>query len=357
MIDTIKVAIIGCGQISEAHIKEIGYIKNASIVAVCDLYKELAEDTAERYNIKSHYTDYIKMINSEEIDVVHITTPPHTHLEIGKKVLEHGCHIYVEKPFCISKSETEELLDCAKKNNLIVCPGYSQTMDIATFKLKSFFEAGELGQVVHVESYYGDSLKGDFSKIFINTKSHWIHQLPGKVIQNVITHALYNIIPFFQKEINDVSGFSYDRSCRGIFDDELRILIRSDTTTGYITYTSSVEPVRQFLRVYGSCAIATVDFTNHIFSVIRQNNLPGSLQRVTNAVCQGSALIVKGLENAKNFITGNDRFFTGMGRLFNNFYMSIQKHDNVPPIPYGHIIKVADLMDKINKKVVSYKGE
>jgi predicted dehydrogenase len=109
-----RVAIVGCGQISEAHLSEIGLIEDAEVVGVCDLQEILAQDAAERFNVRNFYTDYRRMIDETEPDVVHLTTPAHTHLPIGLDVLGRGCHAYIEKPFGINGQEAKALIEAAR---------------------------------------------------------------------------------------------------------------------------------------------------------------------------------------------------------------------------------------------------
>lgn len=343
----IKVAIIGCGQISDAHLSEIRLIPYAHVVAVCDLYESLAEDTADRFDVGAYYSDISEMLEKEKPDVVHLATPPHTHLALGTLALERGSHVYVEKPFCTNTDDARKLLKRAEDLGLLVCPGFSQFYDIAYLRCKKFIEDGRLGDVVHVETYYADNLEGNFSKIFLRTKDHWIQKLPGKVIHNVITHALYNIIPYFPDDIERVTCIADDRSGNGVFQDELRVIAKSGNVTGYVTFTNAIRPMTQFVRIYGTKAIVEIDLTNHVFTVKSASELPGPLARSRNALVPAMALIANGFKNIINVFTGKDRFFAGMGGLFDNFYTSVQRGSSVPPVPYEYVLRVTDLMDQI----------
>lgn len=360
MYKKVRVALIGCGQISDAHLGELAHISEAKVVAVCDLEPLLAEDTAERFGVGAWYDDYKKMIEEQRPDVVHLTTPPHTHLELGSYLLEHGCNLYIEKPFCTSKEETLRLIEKAKSNNVLICAGFSQTEDIVTRRFRSFVDSGRLGDVVHIESYYGNSMDGNFSRVFLQTKNHWIHRLPGKLFQNIISHALYHIVPFFPGEIDDVVCFADDRSKNGVLMDELRVMVKSGNMTAYVTFTSSVRPITQFVRFYGTKAIVELDFDNHIFNYRNISDLPGPVARVGNAVIVGFRRMWQGVVNARNFAFGRDRFFYGMGELFKQFYNATSSGSATPPVPYEDIIRTAALIDSIvaqcdryEKKLVS----
>src|SRR5262245_50373864 len=97
----LKVAIVGCGKIADAHAFQIQQIAGCEIVAVCDKEPLMAKQLAERFRVKQIFTDLSELLNLSRPDVVHITTPPESHFNIAALCLERGCHIYVEKPFTL----------------------------------------------------------------------------------------------------------------------------------------------------------------------------------------------------------------------------------------------------------------
>src|SRR5437764_15460150 len=105
----LKVAIAGCGKIADAHAAQLQRIKGCEIVAVCDREELMAQQLFERFPIKRWFSDVSEMLREARPDVVHITTPPQSHFELGKQCLEAGAHIYVEKPFTLYTAQTEEL--------------------------------------------------------------------------------------------------------------------------------------------------------------------------------------------------------------------------------------------------------
>ncbi|MBC8490986.1 MAG: Gfo/Idh/MocA family oxidoreductase, partial [Candidatus Marinimicrobia bacterium] len=78
-----NIALIGCGRISGKHLESISKLKNdLKLVAVCDIVKERAKDAGEKYGV-DWYTDYQKMLERDDIDVVSICTPSGLHPEHG----------------------------------------------------------------------------------------------------------------------------------------------------------------------------------------------------------------------------------------------------------------------------------
>ena len=92
----VRVAVIGCGAISQAHLRSYAANGQAQIVAVADPIQAVAEARAQEYNAKA-YSDYEDMLRSEELHAVSICTPPPSHREITEAAAARGLHVLCEK--------------------------------------------------------------------------------------------------------------------------------------------------------------------------------------------------------------------------------------------------------------------
>src|SRR5262245_29356048 len=119
-----KVAIVGCGQIADAHIEAAKKIPGVEVSAVCDLSIHMAEQAALRYEIPAVHTNLEKMLRDVRPEIVYITTPPQSHLLVGKTVLEHNAHAYIVKPFAVNVAEADELIDIAVRRGKLICAGH-----------------------------------------------------------------------------------------------------------------------------------------------------------------------------------------------------------------------------------------
>ena len=79
---SLRIALIGCGQIADAHLQEIGRLPSASVVALCDHHLDLARQAALRFGVDAIFDSVPRMLKQTWPDVVHVTTPPHTHRPI-----------------------------------------------------------------------------------------------------------------------------------------------------------------------------------------------------------------------------------------------------------------------------------
>src|SRR5207245_4655747 len=138
---------------------QIGRIKGGQIAGVCDREELMARQLAERFKVERYFDDLGQLLNDATPDVVHITTPPESHFEIARQCLEHGCHVYVEKPFTLDAREAEALVELAAQRQLKLTVGHDAQFSHAARRVRDLARRGYLGDpVVHMESYYGYDL-------------------------------------------------------------------------------------------------------------------------------------------------------------------------------------------------------
>lgn len=153
----LKVAIIGAGAISSAHVT--GYLQFADrckIVAVCDIYPEKAQKLVETYGLDSKVVKDYKELLFEEIDLVSVCTPPYVHAEIAINFLNAGSHVLIEKPMASSLKECDEINEAAQNNGKLVSVIAQNRFTNPMMKLKSVLASGLAGKILHaqVDSYW-----------------------------------------------------------------------------------------------------------------------------------------------------------------------------------------------------------
>src|SRR5512134_2984464 len=114
----VRVAIVGCGKIADQHVQAIHRIPGSTVAAVCDSEPLMARQLAERFAIPGCFGDVGEMLQRTRPDVVHVTTPPQSHYELGRRCLEAGSNVFLEKPFTVTAAEAEELIALARNRGL-----------------------------------------------------------------------------------------------------------------------------------------------------------------------------------------------------------------------------------------------
>ena len=93
------------------------------------------------------YDSYESLLSSPDVDAVYLPLPPALHFRWAKAALEHGKHIFLEKPSTTSAADTKELLDLAASKNLAVHENYMFAFHKQIEEIKDIFESGKLGDV------------------------------------------------------------------------------------------------------------------------------------------------------------------------------------------------------------------
>jgi predicted dehydrogenase len=144
----LKAGVIGLGKMGLSHAAIVSPHPNVDLVAVCDT-SSIVLDAFKKFSKVNVYTDYIKMIDSEKLDLVVISTPTRFHYKMVKYALEKGIHTFCEKPFSLTTLEGQELEILAAQKNLVNQVGYHNHF-IGTFReLKRLLKASVLGELVH----------------------------------------------------------------------------------------------------------------------------------------------------------------------------------------------------------------
>ena len=340
----IRVALLGCGQIADAHLSQIQRIRFAEPVAVCDVHEDLAYQAAARFNIPGTYTDLDRMIAETEPDVVHLTTPAQTHAPLAIRILERGCHVYVEKPFAVDGSQAQEILDAAARFGRQVCVGHDQLFDPLWLKGKEWLDRGELGDLRFVESILGYPIDGNFGAAVKADRQHWVRQLPGGLFQNTISHPLYRITDLIPDPDPELIGGWHIR--RGFeFPTELNMLLESEAVSGQLIFSTHLPPQR-ITRLYGTQATLELDFDAQTMRLCPIPRLPGAFAKLEAPWKQFRNSLWNLTHNIGRFATADIHYFAGMKSLFERFYLTILQGDE-PPITPMEVLHITRLMDRI----------
>ncbi len=354
---TLKIGIVGCGKIADGHVEEIQKMPElALVVGVCDKEPIMAEQIAMRYGLDYHTDNIERLLAEKKPDVVHITTPPGSHLPLAKMCIDAGAHVYVEKPMTLSLADTKALLAYADKAKKKVTIGYNYLFDPAALEIADLVRSGALGDIVHVESMYGYGLSGPYGSAILADPNHWVLKLPGQLFHNNIDHLLCRTLQFVDEETPKVMAYAYVRrppkfgDARDAMPDELRLFIHGAKTSVYGTFSSHIRPAGQMMRVYGTKNIAHVDYNARTVTLEPSGSLPSAIGRVMPAFDNALAFAKAGVKNVGKFAASDFHFFTSINNLFRAFYASIS-HDAPLPISYRDMIRVSATLDEIFRQI------
>ncbi|MCR3759435.1 oxidoreductase [Clostridium felsineum] len=142
------------------------------------------------------YTSNIdELLNDDEIQLVVVCTLHNSHYEYAKKVLEHGKHCLVEKPFMENLSQAKEVFKLAKEKGLIVQPYQNRRFDSDFLTVQKVIESGKLGELLEIEMHF-DYYRPEVPESINNFNPH------SSYLYGHACHTLDQVISYFGKPDN-----------------------------------------------------------------------------------------------------------------------------------------------------------
>jgi len=271
----LRVGIIGCGRISPMHLISADTLEQAELVACCDIKKDRAEATAEKYGIKA-YVSYTDMLEEESLDAVHLCLPHYLHTKIARECFKHGVHVLSEKPMDIDLESAEAAIAEAKSRGVLYGVIFQFRYNPSARLVKSAIESGKLGRVISARSVLTWKRERDYYSSS-DWNGSWDKEGGGVIINQAI-HSIDLVNWIVDSDFESVSCTMSQRSDKGISVE--------DTAEGLVTYKNGAKYAFYAMNNYGcdeSIEIrlycengkATLDYDN---ATIRYND--GSVEEV-----------------------------------------------------------------------------
>jgi len=147
---TVRVGLIGCGNIGAGgHLPAYAHIPEAELVAVCDGVEELAHAAAERSGATA-YTDYRRLLEREDIEMVDLCIPTYLHAQLAVEAMQTGKHVLCEKPMAHTLSAADAMIETARKTGVKLMIGQVRRFDHRYTSIREQLDAGRVGRPVFV---------------------------------------------------------------------------------------------------------------------------------------------------------------------------------------------------------------
>ncbi len=151
----VKVGIIGTGWIAEAHAACYKRCPDVEIVALADIVPGKAEKFAKDNGIEGariYNSDRELIDNEKDIDAVSVCTYNRQHAPCTIYALEHGVHVLLEKPMCVTTEEAVAICKAEKASGKVLSIGFQPRFDENMKMVKKVVESGELGQIYYIQT-------------------------------------------------------------------------------------------------------------------------------------------------------------------------------------------------------------
>ena len=149
----LRVALIGAGSIAKRHLKTFNANPNADVVCICDMNEERVQAMAKEFNVPNYCTDYMDILNDENVDAVVIVTPTFTHAPFVLEALKHNKHVMCEKPPALNVQEAQACADAAAKSDKLLMHAFSLRFSGSATFMKNYINSGAMGDIYFAEAY------------------------------------------------------------------------------------------------------------------------------------------------------------------------------------------------------------
>lgn len=202
-----RYALIGCGRIAVNHIYA-ALENHLEIMAVCDIVPEHMEQLLKKYHLEGkvniqRYTDYRKLLDENDIDLVSIATESGTHASIAVDCIKQGIHTVIEKPMAMSLKDADRIIELAGQKGVKVSVCHQNRFNVAVQETRKALDAGRFGKLshgsVHVrwnrnQAYYRQA----------SWRGTWEHD--GGALMNQCIHGIDLLRWMMGEEIEEVYG-------------------------------------------------------------------------------------------------------------------------------------------------------
>lgn len=364
----LRIGIVGCGKIADSHAAQIQRIGGCALAGVCDAEPIMAQQLAERFAVSAWHTELDEFLDAVRPDVVHVTTPPQSHLPIGLRCLEAGAHLLVEKPFALDAADTRALLDAATRAGLKVTVGHDGQFSPVAREMRRLVREGYLGgPPVHMDSYWCYELSDPtYARALLADRHHWARRLPGGLPHNIISHGISKIAEFIREDSPQVlahgfvSPFLRDLGATDMVD-ELRVIVAEERgATAYFTFSTQMRPSLHQFTIFGQRNGIAIDEDKRTVIRLKGEGLKSYAEHFVQPLLFARQYVGNAIRNVRRFARSQFHMDDGKYHLFRAFYEAVENGLPVP-IAYREIVLTSHIMDQIFAHVAAgrsrYAGE
>ena len=181
----LRTAIVGLGNVAQWHRRGVVRTSSAELTAVVDVDAATAEERAAEWDVRS-YTDLAELLDSGEVDWIHVCTPVDSHADVAKQCLDAGTHVLIEKPMTATREEYESLSDTTDRAGYRATVVHNQVYYPPFVRARKLVESGRFGRLHGVSVRWlenNDPRDPD--------RGQWVLDLPGGEFGEGIVHPVY----------------------------------------------------------------------------------------------------------------------------------------------------------------------
>jgi predicted dehydrogenase len=151
-----KILVVGCGSIGARHIRNLKALKVGEIAA-CEPDERRLSTMRDQYSLSEVFPNLGDAL-SRGYEAVLVCTPPSSHIAIAREALEHGAHVFIEKPLSNTLDGVDDLIKRASKEKRVISIGYNFRFHPGLRMIKNCVAKKEIGNALTARAQFGQYL-------------------------------------------------------------------------------------------------------------------------------------------------------------------------------------------------------
>lgn len=201
---TRRVGLLAYGAIGHEHNLAVQNTVGLDLSAVCDTNPERVAAARQLAPDARGFSDASLMLESGDLDIVVISTPPNTHFRWAKDALLHDVDVVLEKPMALTAGECDELLALARDRQRLLVVYQNRRYDADFVTIRRLLASGAIGEVFHIDTFVGG---------YSEPCSYWHSDVDvsGGAIFDWGSHFLDQILSLMPDDIAHISAQNHKR--------------------------------------------------------------------------------------------------------------------------------------------------
>jgi predicted dehydrogenase len=247
----LKAGVLGAGHLGKIHLKLLQQSSRYDLVGFYDSNPEYAREVESTLGY-TYFEDMDELIAA--CDMIDVVTPTTYHHESGKKVLEAGRHLFIEKPITVTVAEAEELISLSRKHNV----------------------KGQVGQVERFNDAFRTVQDRIENPMFIET--HRLAEFNPRgtdvsVVLDLMIHDIDAILSVVKSPVKNISSSGVSVISETPDIANARIEFENGCVANLTASRISLKKMRK-ARFFQRDAYISVDFLTKRAEVVRMKNAP-----------------------------------------------------------------------------------
>ena len=341
--EALRVGIVGAGKMGVNHARAVAQCSvPVRVVAIADASGTALDSLSGVVPSARRFESLRELVAGENVDVVHICTPPDSHGPLAVEALEAGCHVYVEKPFAQSTTEAERILSIAAERGLKVAAGHQLLHETPTRIAMGLLPS--IGRVAHIESYFS-------FRTVRRSPGGRVPLASDAQLLDILPHPVYLLLHFLALG----SAGRPELVALDIGDaGTVHALVRQGAITASLVVTLEGRPVESYMRIVGTNGSL---FADYVRGTVQRQIGPGTsgIDKVL-APYRAAGQLIGGTTSALvERVRNRRKSYPGLVDLFDSFYAAVNA-GTASPVSAQNILETTRIWQQVALGLQSRKS-